>query len=429
MNFLIIGNSAAGTAAIEAIRKHDNKSSITQLSNEAQPLYSRCLLSYYLAGTREKEGLLFRGRDFHNKMKVQLHGGPEFRALSLNPSKQNVTCQNGKIFHYDRLLIATGASAKLPQNIPGGIGGIFMLRDLADAEAIKTRIPQVNRAVVLGGGLIGIKAATALSRSGIKTTLIMRSNRVLSQMIDFDAARIISMSLEENNIDIMHQTNIVEIESSNGTLTGVKTDRGDRLDCGLMIVAKGVKPNTEILRETGIAVPWGIETDAYMQTSAANIYAAGDVAETFDITLESHAVNALWTSAMQQGRVAGLNMAGQQTAYDGTLGMNSLNVYNTSIISFGISSPKDETQYKALVLNQPELGIYKKIVIGNDNRIKGIILVGRIENAGVLLSLIRRKIDVSQFEEELLSDRFNFGKILKHSDPAELERYYNRQLR
>lgn len=424
MNLLIIGNSAAGTAAIESIRTHDHKSKIVQLSDEAHPLYSRCLLSYYLGGSIDREKLLYRSDDFHREMNVTLHAGSGSRAVEMDTAAQKVTCADGRTFDYDRVLIATGASAKLPDNIPGGIDGVFVLRNLDDVEAIKAHLKNAKRAVVYGGGLIGIKAATALSACGLKTTIVIRSNRVLSQMIDTDAGKIISKQLEQNNIDVLHGTDISEIGTGDNRLVGVETGEGRVIDSDLLVVAKGVTPNAGVIQSTGIEADWGIKTNSYMQTSDDHVFAAGDVAEAYDIALEAHTVNALWTCAVQQGRIAGLNMVDRNAAYNGAVGMNSLNVCDVSLMSFGITSPKEGSSFRTLVLNRPERNIYKKIVIDKDNHVKGIILVGKTNNAGVLLSLIQRKVDVSVFEDELLSDRFNLGTLLKHGGISELERYY-----
>jgi len=152
------------------------------------------------------------------------------------------------------------------------------------------------------------------------------------------------------------------------------------IPCELLILAKGVHPNTELIQDTDIRKRQGIETDPYMQTSHENIFAAGDVAEAFDITTEEHAINALWTCAVQQGRIAGLNIIGEQEAYDGAVGMNSLDICNSPLISYGITSPKDGSRYQMLVYEQPANNVYKKIVL-KDHRIKGIILLGRIDNA------------------------------------------------
>ena len=424
MRIVIIGNSAAGTAAIEAIRQHGCKSRIVQLSDEAFPLYSRCLLSYYLAGTIPQERLLYKGRDFHETSDVKLHAGSGFRAVNLDTVRQQIECDNGTTVNYDRLLICTGSSAKLPSNLPRGIEGIHVLRNIADAEKIREQSRCSGSAVVLGAGLIGIKAATALSASGIKTTVVARSNRILSQMIDSGAAGILAKQLREKNIEVLLGRDVSDVQSIDNKLTGVKTDDGFHIECQMLIAAKGVSPNTALIDSTAIEKRLGIKTDPYMRTNVENIFAAGDVAEAFDIALDDHTVNALWTCAVEQGRIAGLNLAGKPTPYNGALGMNSLNVCDVPLISFGITAPEDESRFRIRVLNQPEKNRYKKIVVGSNGRIKGIILVGKIENAGVLLSLIQRKIDVSAFEDELLSDRFNFGKLLKYRGDVELKAHY-----
>lgn len=415
MNILIIGNSAAGTAAIESIRKHDRQSSITQLSDEAQPLYSRCLLTYYLSGSINREKLLYREEGFHKKMGVDLHTGPGFRVVDINPAQRRVACDNGRTFDYDKLLITTGASPKVPDNLPFD-KGIFVLRHLADVEEIKQYLRDVGakRAVVSGGGLVGIKSAAALNECGLHTTLAISSQQVLSQVLDYDAAQIIAGQLRENNIEILQPAGITEIISRDNRLQGVKTDQGRELDCDVLIVAKGVAPNVRLAKAAGIGVRRGIVIDSFMQTDHENIFAAGDVAEAFDMAIEDYTINALWTCAVQQGRIAGLNMAGKKTGYNDIISMNSFNVYDISIISFGVTSPKDESKYSILTLNQAERNIYKKIVIDRDNHIKGIILLGKIASAGVLLSLIQRRVDVSVFKDELLSDKFNYGTLVKY---------------
>lgn len=421
MKILIIGNSAASTAAVESIRKYDEKSTITMLTDEPHPLYSRCLISYYLAGTIEELGLSYREKDFHKKMNVELNLGR--RAIEVDPIRKNVKCDNGKTFDFDKLLIATGASSKIPTNMPANVNGIFVLRSLTDAKDIKKKIPNAKNAVILGGGLIGMRAASALAKCGLKVTVIIRSNRILSQMIDDKASQIINSRLSENNISVKTNTDIQDIITKDNKLVAIKTDKGEEQDCDLCVVAKGVTANTQLIQNTDIKKNWGIVTNPYMQTNHENIFASGDVAETFDITTEDYTINALWTMAVQQGRIAGLNIIEKQTAYDGSLGMNSLNLFNVPLISFGVISPKDESKYKILLDDRHEQGIYKKIVISK-NCIKGIILIGKIDNAGVLLSLIRNKIDVSKFSEELLSDQFDFGKYLKYTGKKGLEMYY-----
>lgn len=422
MKIIIIGNSAAGTAAVEAIRKYDRKSSVIQLADEPHPLYSRCLITYYLAGTIDEKGLLYRPLDFHQKTNVSLSQGK--RVMEVDPKRQQLRCDDASSYDYDKLLIATGGSPKIPANIPKNIEGVFALRTIAQAEAIKRKIHQLKNAVILGGGLIGMRAAQALNSCGLKVTVIVRSSHILSQMIDSEGAQVVKKRLLESGIAILEKTDVSEVLSKDNKLAAVKTDKGQTLNCELLIVAKGVKPNTELIQNSGILKREGIITDPYLQTNCENIFAAGDVAEAFDLASGDYATNALWTCAVQQGRVAGLNIIEKRVPYSGTLGMNSLNLFNLPLISFGITSPKDESKYKILIDMRPERGIYKKIIIGN-NCIKGLILIGKIDNAGLFLSLIQNKTNVSAFENELLSDQFNFGKLLSCSGKQALDKYYN----
>lgn len=424
MRILIIGNSAAGTAAIEAIRTHNTRCAITQFSDETQPLYSRCLLSYYLAGKIDKTALSYRSSDFHKKLNVELNLGRS--VAEVDPVKQTVACSDGSTHPFDKLLISTGSSAKIPDTVPRNIHGVFVLRTIDDAESIKRTVPKAKSAVILGGGLVGMRAADALSRCGLKVRVIIGSNRILSRMIDYDAARVITKKVLEHNIEVMTGTDVTEVLHKNKKVVGVKTNHGQALDCEILIVAKSVQANTDLIRHTDVKTRWGIETNASMQTNYENIFAAGDVAETFDITTEEHTVNALWTCAVQQGRVAGNNIVGRPVRYAGSVGMNSLNFWNIPLISFGITAPKDNAGYKILKEVRPERNLYKKVVI-RKNHIKGLILVGEIANAGVLFSLIQNKIDVTPFMDELLSDHFNFGKVIRHGTKPVLEKYYRGQ--
>jgi nitrite reductase (NADH) large subunit len=420
MNIVIVGNSAAGAAAIEAIRKQDNRLKITQLSDEIHPLYSRCLTSYFIAGKIDKDKLLYRASDFHKTMKVDLHLGTV--AEEVDVKGQQVKCHGGKQFEFDKLLIATGSSPKMPSNIPSSIDGIFELRTLDHAIAIKNRIPQAKNAVVLGGGLIGMRAADALSKCGLKVTVIVGSNHVLSQMIDSGAAQIIQKRILENNIEILTQTDISEVIQKENNLVAVKTNTGVLLECEILITAKGVSANMQLIENSGIEKRKGIVTNQYMQTNNANVFAAGDVAETFDIASSEHVTNALWTCAVEQGSVAGQNIAGQKKIYNGSISQNALNFFDVSLISMGITAPKEPSKYKIISDSRPLRNIYKKLVIQN-NLLKGIILLGKIDSAGILLDLIQRKTDISGFEDELLNDNFNFGKIIKYIGREAVERY------
>jgi len=405
MKYVIIGGSAAGISCIEAIREKDKKSIIMLISDEEFPLYSRCLLTYLLAGTIKENGLLFKEKDFYEKNNVEaIHG---VMAKSIDVKKKSVKLADGKNIQFDKLLIATGARPK-KISAPGvDKKGVFTLRYIEDARGIEKLLDKVKNVVILGGGLIGLRDAYALRQRGKEINVIVKSPFILSQMVDKGAADIIADALKSHGINIMTGVDAKEIKG-NGEVKAILLDNGQLLDCELIIIGKGVSPNTEIAKEAGINVNAGIEVDGYLMTSEKDIYAAGDAAETIDMAEGVKRVNALWPIAAEQGRLAGLNMAGEKRKYDGSISMNSIDFFGLASISMGITKPEDKTFE---ILEKSGKSLYKKVVIKN-NVIKGAVLVGSVNNAGIINVLLRKGIDVSSIKHKLLDDDLNYAAIL-----------------
>ena len=426
---VIVGNSAAGIGALESFRSCDRESSLTIISDENRRLYSRCLLSYFLDGSINETGLSFRSDDYLTNL------GANFifnkKVTHVDSEGQVIFCDDDSKFDYDQLLMATGGSPKIPEQIDGKIEGVFVLRTMDDAITIRKSMDNARTAFVLGGGLVGLKAASAFRKSCLDVTVVVRSKHVLSQMIDYDAAQIVMSRLQENGIRVLTQSDIERVESENNKMNGVKVVKYEDdqsnpaemiLSCDILVIAKGVKANVDCIRDTRIECNRGIVTDSEMRTNAENIFAAGDVAETYDVAMEERSINALWTCAIQQGRIAGSNMAGKSRQYDGSLGMNSINFPGVDLISFGAIKGKPDLGFESIVENRPEEGIYKKIIL-KEGKIKGLILVNKIDNAGVLLSVLRRKIDVVEYKDEILSDYFTYGRLLGSRGQEEMSRY------
>ncbi len=407
MKFVIIGGSAAGINCCEAIREVDKKSSITLISDEKLSLYSRCLLTYYISGKIGKEKLKFKEEDFYKKNKIEaLHG---VKAAGLNVKTKEVRLDNGKSLKFDKLLIATGASPK-KLNIPGEEKkGVWALRNIEDAEGIISMLDRVKSAVILGGGLIGLRDAYALRLRQKKVKVIVKSPQVLSQMLDKDAAGLIESRLVDEGIEVMKGLAAKEVTGKEG-VSGIVLDNGDKISCEMVIIGKGVRPNLDIIKGTGIEVKDGIVVNDRLETSVKDIYAAGDVAEALDITRGESRVNAIWPVAVEQGRVAGFDMAERVTIYDGSSMMNSLDFFDLATISIGITKPRIP-DYEELVYLDKERKIYKKVVL-KDNIICGLILVNKVANAGVYGILIKKRIDVSSIKGDLLKDNFDYAKIL-----------------
>ncbi|MBU3958804.1 MAG: FAD-dependent oxidoreductase, partial [Candidatus Omnitrophica bacterium] len=303
--YIIIGNSAAGIAAVEAIRKRDKESKIVVISDEDYPAYCRCLISYYLAQDIKEEKILYRPESFYKENNIELLLNK--KVSKVDPRKNRVIFEDKNQLGYDYLLIATGASSKFPQDIPGiKKRGVFGLRTMKDINDIQGLLPITKTACVLGGGLVGLKAAYALRKRGVQIKVVVKSKQVLSQMLDFEAACLLQQRLEENGIEIILGQDVKEIIGE-GEIKAVKLDSGKVYGCSLIMVGKGVAPNTDLIKETQIKINEGIIASALLQTNISNIYTAGDVCESFDLVLGRLCVNALWPVAVEQGRIAGAN--------------------------------------------------------------------------------------------------------------------------
>jgi NAD(P)H-nitrite reductase large subunit len=405
--YVIIGASAAGLSCAEAIRSKDKKGRITLLSEEEVPLYSRCLLTYFISGKLDKEKLAFKEKDFYKKNGIEAHHGVKAERIDLKIRK--VVCGNKKSFKFDKLLIATGARSKAAGIDGEDKRGVLGLRTIKDAEEIIGMLDKVETAVILGGGLIGLRDAYALNLRGKKVKAIVRSPQVLSQMLDKDAADIIESRLAEEGIEVMKGLSATAVKGK-ANAEGVKLENGDTIPCQLVIIGKGVKPNSEIASDAGIKVKEGIIVNEYLGTSIKDIYAAGDVCEAYDVAQEKSGVSAIWPVAVEQGRIAGLNMAGEKTPYDGSAMMNATDFYGLAAISIGLTKVKSQGYDELVKIDRPGK-TYKKLVL-KDDIMRGAILINNVQSAGVYGVLIQKKVDVSAIKDMLLDDNFDYAKVL-----------------
>lgn len=405
-NIIVIGNSAAGIAAVEAIRAKDKASKIIVISDEDYTAYCRCVLSYYLGAEADEPKLIYRPKEFYQENNINLILGK--KASRVDTKKNLVVLEDNQKLGYDSLIIATGSSPKFPDIKGVHKRGVFGFRTIKDAKDILGLLPVSKTVCVLGGGLIGLKAAHALKKRGVEVKIIVKSKQVLSQILDQTGAGIIQKHLESNGMEILTGADVAEF-LGNGELKAIKLDSGKVIACEMAIIGKGVSANTQIVKNTEIEVNQGIVVDRFLKTAAENIYSAGDCAQAYDFVLEKPQVNALWPNAVEQGCLAGKNISGENVIYAGSIGMNSVEFFYLPVVSMGMVREEDGMQ--AITRTDFNNKMYKKIVL-KDNRIKGVILLGKIENSGVYLELIRKKVDISRVKEELLNDSFNYAKIM-----------------
>jgi NAD(P)H-nitrite reductase large subunit len=408
LRVLIAGNSAAGVSCAQTIRRLKPDAQITLVGAEDAPFYSRCLLSYYIAGELERKRLFLRTRDWYHSNRIELVRGE--RIARVKPTMRQAVLESGRSLQYDFLVVATGSSAAA-LSIPGfSARGVFTLRNLDHADAIlrfiRSRRPR--EAVVLGGGFIGLKVAYALRVRGMKVTVIEKLNQIMPRMLDKKGSKILSSFLVRQGINVRIGASISEIRARAKDVSSVRLEDGKELRCDLLVVAVGVKPNTELLPRASSA-NGGIITDEFMRTKFERIFACGDVAVTTDLVTGERTINALWFNAVQQGRVAGQNIAGTQRKYPGSFAANAVEFFGYPVIALGAVSLNGASEVISSYI--PRGRVYKRLLFC-ENRLVGAILMGDVEAAGVFGALIRTKEQISPPHKELLNNPWRFSEKL-----------------
>ncbi|MDO8692421.1 MAG: FAD-dependent oxidoreductase [Dehalococcoidia bacterium] len=405
--YLIIGNSVGAVGAVEAIRGIDRQGSLAVISDEPYQVYSRPRISEYLAGKSTMKDMLYRPQDFYEQNHIQAILGR--KAVALDLEKKQVKLEDGELQSWDKLLLATGGVPFVPKMEGQGKSGIFTFTTLGDAERIAAALPDARTAVVIGGGLIGMSVTEALIKRGIEVTVIELKDWVLNTILDQDSALLTQAALADAGVKVLTGQTVQRIlgrPENESAVGGVTLASGEILSCDILVVAIGVIPRTELASGTPIQVNRGIVVDRRMTTSSPDVYACGDVAEAFDFIYGINRVIPIWPNAYLGGRVAGYNMAGLETEYPGGIAMNSLKYFNLPIVSAGLYEPADDS-YQVLRVLDREKRLYKKLVL-KDNRIVGMVLVGEIDRAGILLGLMRDKVEVTAFREKLLAPDFGW---------------------
>ncbi len=404
--YLIIGNSAGGIGASEAIREVDKTGSIIMVSDEPYPAYSRPLISEYLAEGCSLERMLFRPADFYEKNGIHTYLGR--RVERLDVSEHAVELDDGDRILWQKLLLATGGSPIVPQIEGIGRKGVFTFTALDDAKAIDRFLNGTGQAVVIGGGLIGVSVTEALVKRGVEVTVVEMKERILNTILDEEASALEAAVLRQVGVNIITDHTVVAISGDSANVAGsVTLDDGRRVPCGLVIVAIGVRPRIELVTGTGIRVNRGIVVDRYMATSSPGVYACGDATEAYDFVYGDNRLTPIWPGAYIGGRVAGFNMAGIPTQYQGGAAMNSMKYFGSAVVSAGMVTPPDDG-YEAI--SRKNGGTYRKVVL-KDGLLVGMVFVGSIEKSGIVFSLMKDRVNVDGFKQALIADDFGLASL------------------
>ncbi|MDR0820821.1 MAG: FAD-dependent oxidoreductase [Endomicrobium sp.] len=398
MKYLIIGNSAAGVNAADGIRANDKKGSITIISNEEFGAYGRPLISYYLSGKVNPESMYYRNEDFYKSRNIEVLLNTE--AEKIDMQKKEVLAGGGKKLSYDKLLIATGSSPFIPlvKNLDlSKQENVFTFLTYKDSIKLKKKITGKSKVVIAGAGLIGLKAAEGLFGQVADITVIDLADRVMASVLDKTSADIIQGHIEQNDIDFKLQISICEVQGERD-VNRVVLSSGETLDCDILIIAVGVRPNINLAKEAGIKTAKGIIVDEYMRTSVKDIYAAGDCVESVDMLSNESKVLALWTNASNQGETAGFNMTGTEIKAPAAFAMNAISFFGLQLISAGVigTSKPDE-----IVTDSAENKL-RRLNISND-KLVGFVLINYNQRAGIYTALINDRTKLSTLEYDITS--------------------------
>lgn len=410
MEYVIVGNGIAGTCAAEAIREVDPDGHIRMVGDEKTLPYSRPMISMVLDGSAPPERLAIRSEEFYEHLGIDPVLGRRISAIDVDNRQVEIENSN-RTFSFDKLLIATGADAKPVDAVGTDLGNIFSMRTKGHVLHMLDVLPQVRNPLVLGGGLVGFKAAYGLLKRGLRPTMLITSQYPLSMQLDETAGKMVLNELLNQGLNVRTGISVQSFEG-NTTVERSHLSDGTVQPCDLVIAGKGVSPVLSFLPREQIAANAGIIVNHHMETDAAGIFAAGDVAESVDIARKAPWINAIWPEAAEQGRIAGMNMAGRPVAYRGSLGRNVMRIFDLDLITLGVVNPIAGSEYEVFVKHDHRRKTYRKLVF-RDDFLVGAILINQVEQGGILLSVIRNGIPITIPREVLLDPGFNFRKLMK----------------
>ena len=400
--YVIIGNGVASAACIEGIRSADRDGRITVISEEKHEVYCRPLISYYLEGKTDLAHMRYRSEDFYERTGAEVLYGR--KAVRIRTADQTVELEDGTQIPYTELCVAAGSSPFVPPF--AGLSSVktkFSFMTLDDALALEKALKPESRVLIVGAGLIGLKCAEGILKRVGSVTVCDLADRVLSSILDADCAALVQQHLEAQGIRFFLNDSVGHFEENTAYMTG-----GAVVPFDTLVLAVGVRANTALLKEAGGEVGRGIVVDERMRTSADHIWAAGDCTEGMDSSSGRPRVIAILPNAYMQGFTAGVNMAGESAVFDQAIPMNSIGFFGMHVMTAGVCEGEMYEERTADSL---------KRLFMKDDLLKGFILIGGNERAGIYTSMIREKTPLSSVNFDLLKQAATTAAF-----PAEIRR-------
>ncbi|MFB6203241.1 MAG: NAD(P)/FAD-dependent oxidoreductase [Candidatus Nanohaloarchaea archaeon] len=392
--YVVVGGGVAGTSAAEKLREEDGDCEITVLTDEKEPLYSRIMLKNYMKGMLPRQYTRVHGEDWYEKNDIDLR--LETRVEEVRTGEKKVVTADGDELEYDSVLVATGGD---PREFPAdeGFDNLYYMWTMEMADEIKEAAEEAEKAVVIGGGLLGIDLAVAFGEHDVETHYMIREGNWWHRGLDPEGAEIIHRHLEDLGVNVMTETSVTEFESEGGEVVAAVTDEGERYECDAVGVAIGQVPNSDVVdvekNDHGM-----IMTDEYLETSADDVYAAGNMVEYESPVFERRVVNGSWDHSEEMGVCAAENMSGGEEEFDyvNTYGVGHFNVQFLAIGDWTgepISRKYGEDEYRRLFVR--------------DGRLVGAVMIGYTEGQEELKKIIRDKEELDEPEKLLDKDHWS----------------------
>ncbi len=410
MRYVILGNSAAGLSAIDAIRQRDKDGSITIVSKEPEPTYSRVALPYILSREKKLRQITLQEPDYYRANAAVLISG--VGAHRLHADNNTVHLEDGRTVQYDKLLIATGSVSRVPPVRGIEEAQVCYHWTLADTRQIEEQIESAASCFVIGAGFISLLTLSALVKvADLKFTVVEIADQVMPQLLDREGGQVLEQAMRQKGIDVILGDQVSAVERARDGGYAISLKSGKTYDADMIVCGTGVRPNVDFLKGSGLEIARGVLTNERQETNLPGIYAAGDCAEGFDFLTGERAVHAIWPTAIDQGRVAGANMAGDSQTYPGSLSWNVTELFGLASASVGEFRQRDG--WEPIVFHNPHTNVYRKLLL-DGGRIMGAVVIGHaehIQDLGVVQAMIRRRSDVSRWKQMLHGERINYGML------------------
>lgn len=405
--YVIIGGGVAGTTAAETIRRRDPEGSITIVSDEPYPFYSRVMLSKpdFFLGRIPEERIFLKKFPWYDEQRITLL--KDVSATKLDLGRKTLTLSNGQELPYDKLLLATG-SRVIRWTIPGADKqGIHYLRSLGDAKTLIADMNVAKRALAVGGGFISFEMCDLFRRKGLPTSVLVREPFFFGIVVDEPSGRIVEKAMKAGGVEIITDDEAVEV-LGNERATGVKTKGGKTIDSDLLIVGIGTSCVPDFVRDGRVAVGRGIKANEYLETEALDVWAAGDCCEYHDILLEEDVGTGNWVHSQVQGRTAGMNMTAAKEPY------RFVSFYASEGFGIAVAFVADPRPlpHREVIVRQPLDGNSRTRLLVEKSEVVGATLVGKASELAAIRQLIEKNVKVEPIRKQLADPSIDLKTLI-----------------